>query len=52
MSNRGDALTVIRNRSNGWGEIVTEDGLIGWVNLSYLSDSVPTDGLAGQSHRP
>lgn len=46
--NRGDAVTVIQIGDNGWGEIITEDGLIGWVNLYYLSDSVPTDGLEGK----
>ena len=45
---RGDALTVTETGSNGWGEVVTEDGLTGWVNLSYLSDSPPTNGLAGK----
>lgn len=48
VAKRGDALTVVKTASNGWGEIITEDGLIGWVNLSFLSDSVPTNGLKGK----
>ena len=45
---RGDALTVTQTGSNGWGQVLTEDGLAGWVNLSYLSDSTPTNGLDGK----
>lgn len=45
---RGDALTVISTASNGWGEVITEDGETGWVNLYYTSDSEPTDGLEGK----
>ena len=41
-------MTVTETSSNGWGEVVTEDGLTGWVNLSYLSDSPPMNGLAGK----
>ena len=52
---QGDALTVLETASNGWGKVETEDGLVGWVNLAFLSDSAPdsapTGGLAGQSNR-
>ncbi len=49
---QGEIVYVLQTASNGWGEIETEDGLVGWVNLAFLSDSAPdsapTGGLAGK----
>ena len=46
--NQGEVVYILQTASNGWGEIETEDGIIGWVNLSYLSDTAPTNGVASE----
>ena len=44
---RGDALTLTEIDGN-WGEVITEDGVTGWVNLTYVSSTAPSKGLEGK----
>ena len=48
---RGDVLILNETKENGWGQVLTESGVTGWVNLTYLSATAPTDGLKGQKNR-
>lgn len=44
---KGDALTVTETNGD-WGQVLTADGVVGWVNLSFLSNSAPINGLDGK----
>lgn len=44
---RGDALTLTKI-DGAWGKVITEEGVTGWVNLTYLSSTAPSKGLKGK----